>query len=99
MSTNQVRIKPGRSQKGPNLWLLNKANLKQHIIHPEWGLWKSHSLSKKSQTLLSAPREYRNNLIQKSYRLQFKNSFWHTFGVYRYCAILSLDEIRCYEVR
>ena len=42
--------------------------------------------------MLSAPKEYRNNLIQKSYRLKFKDSFWHTFGIYA-------DVVLCYHLK
>ena len=98
MDLTQVRTKPGRSKRGPDLWFINKASLKQRITHPEWGLWKSHSLSKKSQILLSASKEYKNNLIQKTYKLKFVDSFWHTFGICRCCAVLTLEEVRCYEV-
>ena len=98
MDLTKVRTVPGRSQKGSQLWFINKATLHEHITHPEWGLWKGYNLSKKPQTLLSAPREHKNCLIQKSYRLEFFKSVWHTFGCRCY-AILTLDEVRCYEIR
>ena len=98
MDMTQVRTKPGRSKRGPDLWFINKTSLKQRITHPEWGLWNNHSLSKEPQTPLSTPVEHRNTLIQETYRLKFVDSFWHTFGICKYCAVVTLEEIWCYEV-
>ena len=97
MDLTRVRTIPGRSRKGSELWFINKASLREQITHPEWGLWRGCNLSKKLQTLLSAPKEYKNSLIQKSYRLDFFNSVLHTFGS-DCCAVLTLDEVRCYEI-
>ena len=76
------------SKRGPDLWFINRANLRQRITHPEWGLWRNHSLSKEPKTLLSVPREHKNTLTQKSHSLKFASSFWHTLGLYKCCALL-----------
>ena len=63
MDLSQVRIRPVRSRRAPAFWFTNITNLKQWVTHPEWGLWKSGTLTKDPKSLLSAPREYKNTLV------------------------------------
>ena len=98
MDLAQVRTNPVRSKRGPDLWFINRANLRQRITHPEWGVSRNHSLSMEPQTLLSVSREHTNTLMQKTYSLKFANSLWHTLGLCKCCAIVTLEEVTCYEI-
>ena len=95
MDLTPVRTNRVRSNRGPDLWFINRANLRQRISHLEWGLWRNHSLSKEPQRLLSVPREHKNTLMQKTYSLKFANSFWHTLGLGKCCAIATFEEVTC----
>ena len=97
MDFSQVKLRPVRSRRAPVFWFTNLNNLKQKITHPEWGLWRSETLTGDPQTLLSAPKEYRNTLVQKQYNLRFNNSKLHTLYMCKCCAVVTLEETTCYE--
>ena len=97
MDLSQVRRRPVRTRRVPAFWFTNVSNLKQRITHPEWGLWRSGTLTKDPQTLLSAPREYSNILVQKQYNFRFNNGKLHTLNMCKCCAIVTLEEVTCYE--
>ena len=97
MKLSQVSFRSERSGRKLSLWFTNKEKLKQKIPDLEWGLWLGQKSTQGSQMFMSVSREHNKVLSQKHYSLLFNKKVWHTLHMYKCCAVVTIEEVLCYE--